>query len=119
MRRSHEDRRPAELLRHDPASFDEAKQALDEDVASIDKTFAYVFAQPYEGSLQTQMQNAVAPQKDYVAKALAAKERFQTHPEDFGAAVSDFTHSFGVFEDVQEKLGEAIRASTATTPGKR
>ena len=76
------------VVRHDPASFDDAKQTLDEDIASINKTFAFVFAQPFEGSLKELVANAVAPQRDYVAKALAAKERLETHPEDFDAAIN-------------------------------
>jgi len=100
------------VVRHDPASFEDAKQALDEDIASINKAYAFVFAQPYEGSLKELVANAVAPQRDYVAKALAAKERLETHPEDFDGAINTFLQSFKVFEDVQEKLGEAIKTST-------
>ena len=100
------------VLRHDPANFDEAKQALDDDIAAINKAYAFVFSQDYDGSLKAIVQGTVAPERDYVAKAQAAKERLQTHPEDFDAAINTFLHSFEVFEKVQEDLANAIKTST-------
>ena len=99
-------------LRHDPANFEDAKRALDEDMAAIDKTYAFVFAQTYEDPLKTIVQKAIPPERDYVAKAQAAKERLETHPEDFDAAINTFLHSFEVFEKVQEDLANAIKTST-------
>jgi len=100
------------VLRHDKLNFDDAKRALDEDVAAIDKTYGIVFAQTYDEPLNSIVQNAVQPEKDYVAKAIEAKQRLENHPEDFDSAINAFIHSFEVFEDVQEKLGEAIKTST-------
>ena len=100
------------VLRHDQTNFEDAKRLLDEDIDALNKAYAFVFAQDYEGSLKAIVQNAVSPERDYVAKAQAARSQLESHPEDFDSAINAFTHSFEVFEDVQEKLGEAIKKGT-------
>ena len=54
--------------------------------------------------------DALAFERDYVAKARALVSRIDSHPEDYHADLAAFTTSFDRFEHVQEALAEAINA---------
>ena len=100
----------AAIQAHDDAKRKQTLDDLSYDIASINKSYGFVFAQTYAEPLQSTVNATVEPQHDYVSKARAVTDRLLAHPEDYAAAMSDFTASFDNFEHVQEVLANAIKA---------
>jgi methyl-accepting chemotaxis protein len=81
-----------------------------QDIDDLIKTYNFVFGQTYAEPLQSASQKTRPDRDDYVVKARAIVDRIQRAPNDYHAALDDFTASFDRFEKSQEVLADAIKA---------